>query len=365
MTITEIYNEKSKELKNLLEGNPVPSGELGKFLCNIYTDKAKDIPNIFTYLGYTTVNNYIRNNDQRCEKFCEEIIKLLKNNDEIKERLNNFLLYFRTLVIDFQHNGGNQAATDASGWYVASIFLMLYEPTQYIRILKKPRQQINDHPLVIFGINADLINRKAVKKLALVSQELNIKLVHISTDYVFDGKNFKPYVEEFQTNPQGVYGKTKLDGENEMRDINPKNSIIIRTSWVYSSFGNNFVKTMIKLGTERDSLNVIFDQVGTPTYAADLADAILKIASAESFVPGIYHFSDEGVCSWYDFTKTIHRICSITCNVQAIESKDYPARTPRPHYSVLNKSKIKSTYNIQIPHWEESLIKCIEALSAK
>ena len=159
MPISQIYNQKNKELTNLLAVDPVVANlNLGKNLCDIYTQNANEIPNIFTYLGYTTVNNYIRNNDQRCEKFCEEIIKLLKNNDEIKERLNNFLLYFRTLVIDFQHNGGNQAATDASGWYVASIFLMLYEPTQYIRILKKPRQQINDHPLVIFGINADLIN---------------------------------------------------------------------------------------------------------------------------------------------------------------------------------------------------------------
>jgi dTDP-4-dehydrorhamnose reductase len=155
-----------------------------------------------------------------------------------------------------------------------------------------------------------------------------------------------------------------LAGE-EALTANCKESVIIRTSWLYSSFGNNFVKTMIKLGTERDALNVIFDQVGTPTYAADLAEAILQIVSAESFVPGIYHFSDEGVCSWYDFTKTIHRLSGITCNVQPIESKDYPTRTPRPHYSVLNKSKIKSTYNIQIPHWEESLIKCIEVLNSK
>ena len=118
----------------------------------------------------------------------------------------------------------------------------------------------------------------------------------------------------------------------------------------------------MKLGTDRDSLNVIFDQVGTPTYAADLADAILKVLSHETFVPGIYHFSDEGVCSWYDFTKTIHRIAGITCNVQPIETKDYPARTPRPHYSVLNKVKIKSTYGIVIPHWEESLVRCIDIL---
>ena len=119
---------------------------------------------------------------------------------------------------------------------------------------------------------------------------------------------------------------------------------------------------MMKLGTERDNLNVIFDQVGTPTYAADLADTILNIISQNSFFPGIYHFSDEGVCSWYDFTKTIHRIAKITCNVQPIETKDYPVRTPRPHYSVLNKAKIKSTYGISIPHWEESLEKCIHLI---
>ena len=119
----------------------------------------------------------------------------------------------------------------------------------------------------------------------------------------------------------------------------------------------------MKLGTERDSINVIFDQIGTPTYAADLADAILKVLSHETFVPGIYHFSDEGACSWYDFTKSIHRIAGISCDVRPIEAKDYPARTPRPHYSVLNKAKIKSTYGIVLPHWEESLEKCIEILT--
>ena len=205
------------------------------------------------------------------------------------------------------------------------------------------------------------INRDAVENIALVASANGLKVIHVSTDYVFDGTNYMPYTEDQAVCSASVYGKSKLAGE-EALTANLKNAVIIRTSWLYSSFGNNFVKTMIKLGTERDALNVIFDQVGTPTYAADLADAILKIVSAESFVPGIYHFSDEGVCSWYDFTKTIHRISGITCNVQPIESKDYPARTPRPHYSVLNKSKIKSTYHIQIPHWEESLIKCIEVL---
>lgn len=205
------------------------------------------------------------------------------------------------------------------------------------------------------------INRDAVKNIAEVAQENNVKVVHVSTDYVFDGTNYIPYTEDMPVCPSSVYGKSKLEGEQVLIE-NCKEAVILRTSWLYSSFGNNFVKTMMKLGTERENLNVIFDQVGTPTYAADLADTILQIISYNSFVPGIYHFSDEGVCSWYDFTKTIHRIANITCNVQPIETKDYPVRTPRPHYSVLNKAKIKSTYGIAIPHWEDSLEKCIAIL---
>jgi dTDP-4-dehydrorhamnose reductase len=205
------------------------------------------------------------------------------------------------------------------------------------------------------------INRDAVKNIAEVAQENSVKVVHVSTDYVFDGTNYIPYTEDMPVCPSSVYGKSKLEGEQVLMESCDE-AVIIRTSWLYSSFGNNFVKTMMKLGTERDNLNVIFDQVGTPTYAADLADTILSIISHNSFVPGIYHFSDEGVCSWYDFTKTIHRIANITCNVQPIETKDYPVRTPRPHYSVLNKAKIKSTYGIAIPHWEVSLEKCIAIL---
>ena len=190
--------------------------------------------------------------------------------------------------------------------------------------------------------NADLVNRKAVKKLALVSKELNIKLIHISTDYVFDGKNFKPYCEEFQTNPKSIYGKTKLDGENEMIKINPKNSIIIRTSWVYSSFGNNFVKTMIKLGKEKESLGVIFDQIGTPTYAKDLANAILDIMPAiNNKKVEIYNYSNEGVLSWYDFAKEIIKMAKIDCTINPIETYQYPTPAQRPHYSILNKSKNK------------------------
>ena len=205
------------------------------------------------------------------------------------------------------------------------------------------------------------INSDAVRNIGEVASENNLKVVHVSTDYVFDGTNYLPYHEDQPVCPATVYGKSKLAGEQALLET-CKQAVILRTAWLYSSFGNNFVKTMMKLGTDRDSLNVIFDQIGTPTYAADLADAILKVLSHETFVPGIYHFSDEGVCSWYDFTKTIHRIAGITCNVQPIETKDYPARTPRPHYSVLNKAKIKSTYGIVIPHWEESLVRCIDIL---
>ena len=214
--------------------------------------------------------------------------------------------------------------------------------------------------------NADLGNRKAVKKLALVSKELNIKLIHISTDYVFDGKNFKPYCEEFQTNPQGVYGKTKLDGENEMRDINPKNSIIIRTSWVYSSFGNNFVKTMLRLGAEKESLGVIFDQVGTPTYARDLVKVILDIIpQINNEKVEIYNYSNEGVLSWYDFAKEIMRMAKLDCKVDPIETFQYPTPAIRPHFSLLNKSKIKTTFNIEVPYWKDSLDECLKKLGER
>jgi len=207
------------------------------------------------------------------------------------------------------------------------------------------------------------INAEAVRNIGEVATANGVKVVHVSTDYVFDGTNYLPYSEDQAVCPATVYGKSKLAGEEALLETCPQ-SVILRTAWLYSSFGNNFVKTMMKLGTERDSLTVIFDQVGSPTYAADLAEAILQVISHDTFVPGIYHFSDEGVCSWYDFTKTIHRIAGIICDVKPIETKDYPAKTPRPHYSVLNKTKIKSIYGITIPHWEESLERCIAILKA-
>ena len=215
-------------------------------------------------------------------------------------------------------------------------------------------------------INADKINHLAVKYLAQIAKEKDIKLIHISTDYVFDGKNYKPFIETDSTNPQGVYGKSKLDGEEALKDVNPKNSIIIRTSWVYSSFGANFVKTMLRLGKERESLGVIYDQVGTPTYARDLARAILDILpKIQNKSTQIYHYSNEGVLSWYDFAREIMRMAKIDCVVNPIETKDYPTPASRPHYSLLNKSKIKEEFNITIPFWKDSLDECLKIMGER
>lgn len=206
---------------------------------------------------------------------------------------------------------------------------------------------------------ATLINATAVGILATASAKVGCRMVHISTDYVFDGNGPRPYLEDHPVNPQSVYGKTKLEGEILCAQNNP-DSLIIRTSWLYSAFGNNFVKTMVRLGTERQELGVIADQVGTPTNAADLALAILTVISsvssgAKSFVPGIYHYSNEGVASWYDFTKAIFEIAGITCSVKPIASEDFPSPVQRPPYSVMNKSKIKATFELQIPYWRDSL----------
>ena len=215
-------------------------------------------------------------------------------------------------------------------------------------------------------LNADLVNRKAVKKLSIIAKELNIKLIHISTDYVFDGKNFKPYVEEYKTNPQSVYGKSKLDGENEMININPLNSIIIRTSWVYSYYGNNFVKTMLRLGREKEELGVIFDQVGTPTYAKHLALTILNIIpQIQNSKVEIYNYSNEGVLSWYDFAKEIMKMAKLNCKVKQIETFQYPTPAKRPHYSILNKSKIKLKFNLEIPYWKDGLEDCLKRLGER
>ena len=206
------------------------------------------------------------------------------------------------------------------------------------------------------------LNIEAVANLASAARDFGAKMLHISTDYVFDGYGYRPYEEADEPNPKSVYGATKLDGERELLKYAP-DSIIVRTSWLYSPYGKNFVKTMIALGQERDKLSVVCDQVGTPTSAADLAAAIFAIVSAEEWHKGIYHFSNEGAISWYDFAKAIHRIAGITgCRISPIKSKEYPTRAVRPYYSVLYKSKVKSTFGIAIPYWEDSLVKCIERI---
>lgn len=214
--------------------------------------------------------------------------------------------------------------------------------------------------------SAHKVNVTATENLAKIAKKKNISLVHVSTDYVFNGQACRPYIESDPVAPQGVYGQTKLEGEQALQAINPKNSIIIRTSWVYSSFGNNFVKTMQRLGTEREQLNVIFDQVGSPTYAKDLAYTILEILpKINNTTVEVYNFSNEGACSWYDFALEIFDLSEIACKVLPIETKDYPTPAKRPHYSLLNKAKIKSEYKIDIPHWKESLKSCLLTLKEK
>lgn len=210
---------------------------------------------------------------------------------------------------------------------------------------------------------AYLVNQKAVNLLDIVAKKYNCKIIHISTDYVFNGTKYTPYKESDKTNPDSVYGKSKLEGE---KALTPDNSIIIRTSWLYSSFGNNFVKTMLRLCKERDEIKVIFDQTGTPTYAKDLAETILLMVSYardDKFYPGIYHYSNEGVTSWYDFAKAILAHEKANCHVIPIETHELPMPAKRPFYSVLNKKKIKDTYNITIPYWQCSLNKCLDTIN--
>lgn len=210
--------------------------------------------------------------------------------------------------------------------------------------------------------NARLVNVYGVSNLAEMSDLYKIPIIHISTDYVYGGTANRPMEEDFPENPQSAYGKTKFDGE-EILMATSENYLTIRTSWLYSSFGNNFVKTMLKLGKEKSSVNVVYDQIGTPTYAYDLANVIITIIhdyiSTQNFKAGIYHYSNEGVCSWYDFTLEIMSLAKLNCEVNPILSKDFPAIAERPSYSVLNKFKIKNTFNIKIPHWKTSLEKCL------
>lgn len=208
---------------------------------------------------------------------------------------------------------------------------------------------------------AELLNTKAVRLLAEQCAKQSATLIHISTDYVFDGKNYTPYTEVDMANPVNVYGKTKLLGEQMALSKNPK-TIVIRTSWLYSTFGNNFVKTMIRLAETKPSISVVADQVGTPTYAEDLAKAILQLTHTSSPHFGIYHYSNEGVASWYDFAHAIFQIKKLDINLIPIKTEAYPTPAKRPAYSILDKSKIKQTFGLMIPHWRESLEKCLKSL---
>jgi dTDP-4-dehydrorhamnose reductase len=210
---------------------------------------------------------------------------------------------------------------------------------------------------------AYLINAQGPENLAKACAKFECGFIHISTDYVFDGTSHIPYTESMETIPPSVYGQSKLAGEKAIVE-HSNSAIIIRTSWLYSEFGNNFLKTMLKYGTERDELRVIFDQIGTPTYAGDLALSILKIIEADKPLSQteIYHFSNEGVISWYDFAKEIMDFAEINCAIVPIESHEYPLPAPRPNYSVLNKAKIKTAFDLTIPYWKDSLKLCLERL---
>ena len=207
----------------------------------------------------------------------------------------------------------------------------------------------------------DKLNHLAPANLARVAAKHRIGLIHVSTDYVFNGEHHIPYREYDTTCPNSVYGSTKLAGEQAIQEVHPA-AVIIRTAWLYSTFGNNFVKTMLRLGSERNELGVVFDQIGTPTYARDLARAIQHII-LRGIVPGIYHYSNEGVCSWYDFTKMIFTLGGITtCRLRPLHTDEYPTPAARPHYSVLDKTKIKQTYDVMVPYWVDSLKECIAVL---
>lgn len=211
------------------------------------------------------------------------------------------------------------------------------------------------------------VNAEAVGVLAAVCRENNCRFIHISTDYVFDGTASSPYTEDAATHPQGVYGASKLEGEQQALQLNP-DAVIIRTSWVYSEFGKNFVKTMLKLMGEREEISVVNDQIGSPTYAADLAEAILQIIShdqmsIDNWKPGIYHYSNEGVISWYDFAVAIKELSGSACRVNPIPTSQYPTPAKRPAYSVLDKAKMQQVFGVRLKDWKESLMRCVNNMN--
>jgi dTDP-4-dehydrorhamnose reductase len=283
----------------------------------------------------------------------------------------------RILITGSKGQLGNEIRVLAEGY---SNFDFLYTDIDELDItdqIKVDEFFINNMPQVIINCaaytavdkaesdeaTAYLINATAVENLSKSATKIGSLMIHISTDYVFDGKSYLPYCESDKINPQSAYGRTKLAGEEAVHQYAGK-GIIIRTSWLYSAFGNNFLKTMMKYGKEREELKVVFDQVGTPTYARDLAKAILDIIPSAILQPGtdLFHYSNEGVASWYDFARSVIDFSNISCKVKPILTQDYPSRTPRPWFSVLNKSKIKEKYSIEIPYWIDSLKDCIQRL---
>lgn len=210
-------------------------------------------------------------------------------------------------------------------------------------------------------LKAAAINTGAVGNLGQAAAKHGMKVIHVSTDYVFSGEGFRPYEENDEPYPQSIYGRTKLEGEGLLTSFS-NNAMIIRTAWLYSEFGNNFVKTMLRLSDERDEINVVSDQIGTPTYAGDLAHAIHEVIQHERWQPGIYHFTNEGVASWYDFTKAIFEIAGKKTKVNPIRTSQYPTPAKRPLYSVLSKDKIKRNHGIEIPYWRDSLCRCLSEL---
>lgn len=207
------------------------------------------------------------------------------------------------------------------------------------------------------------LNADAVGILARVAKRHGARMVHVSTDYVFDGQGCVPYSEDMTTNPQSAYGRTKLEGERQLQEALGDDAVILRTAWLYSLYGKNFVKTMLTLGKDKPALKVVFDQVGTPTCARDLARAIVTVMTADQWHGGIYHYSNEGVISWYDFTLAIHRLAGITtCDVQPCHSDEFPAKAHRPAYSVLDKTKFKTTFGVTVPYWLDSLEATINQL---
>ncbi|MDR3268120.1 MAG: dTDP-4-dehydrorhamnose reductase [Tannerella sp.] len=206
------------------------------------------------------------------------------------------------------------------------------------------------------------INRDAVRNIGEVAQAQDIRVIHVSTDYVFDGNSARPYREDDEPRPLSVYGHSKREGETALQQACP-GAVIIRSAWLYSEFGSNFVKTMLRLGGEREEVRVVSDQTGTPTYAGDLAAAMLTVATHPAPAPGIYHYSSDGACSWYDFAVQIMALAGITCRVQPVTTREYPTRAVRPAYSVLSKEKIKQVYQVEVPGWEAGLRHCIRILT--